>query len=312
MLCLPLHAKQCYYPVVITIADHEEPIYTEEKEKELILKHKPDPLPVEEEKELKSFRKEINVIIHVVNEYEFGAATTYITAPNQSDGNGIRFRGYVLGMFAGQKVALVQTGPGADCYEDIQSAMNELSLDVQYIFGVGVCYSLDCEKHHFGDVLVANRISSFETQKKRGSDILPRGERIDISQDLRKIFCQQTIYWDDTFEVSRNRSSKAYCGLFISMSTLLSSSEEGKKLKHAEREAIGGEMEGFKLMKMKRSNGLPMEVIVIKGVVDYGDESKDKVWQFTTAMAAFNFVKKMIVLKGADFSKSTGMCMRVI
>ena len=273
----------------------------------MVLKHEPD-LPPAEEKELESFCKEINVIIHVVNEYEFEAATTYITAPNRSDGNGIRFHGHVLGMFAKQKVAvaLVQTRPGADCYEDIQNAIKELSLDVQYIFGVGVCYSLDRGKHCFGDILVANRISSFETHKKCGSDILPRGERIDISQYLRKIFCQQTIYWNDTFKVSRNRCSKAYCGLLISAPILLSSSEEVKKFKDAEREAIGGEMEGFKLLKMKRRNGQPMEVIVIKGVVDYGDEKKDKVWQFTTAMAAFNFAEKMIQKKGANFSKSTG------
>ena len=271
----------------------------------MVLKHKPD-LPPAEEKELKSFCREINVIMHVVNEYEFEAATTYITAPNENDGNGIRFRGHVLSIFAEQKVALVQTRPGADCYEDIQNTINKLNLDVQYIFGVGVCYSLDRGKHHFGDILVANQISSFETHKKRGSDILPRGERINISQDLRNIFCQQTIYWNDTFKVSRNRSSKAYCGLLISTSILLSSSEEGKKFKDAEREAIGGEMEGFKLMKMKRSNDLPMEVIMIKGVVDYGDEKKDKVWQFTTAMAAFNFMEKMIKEKGANFSKSTG------
>ena len=294
----------------ISITDHEKTIYTKEEEKKLVLNHKPD--QPADEKKLKLFCKEINVIIHVVNEYEFGAATTYITAPNRSDGNGIRFLGHVLGMFAGQKVALVQTRPGADCYEGVQNAMNELSLDVQYIFGVGVCYSLKRGNHHFGDILVANRISSFETFKLSGSDILPRGERTDISQDLRKIFCQQTIYWNDTFKVSRDRSSKAYCGLFISTPILLSSSEEVKKFKDAEPEAIGGEMEGFKLMKMKRSNGLPMEIIVIKGVVDYGNESKGKVWEFTTAMAAFNFVKEMIKKKGADFSKSTGMCMRVI
>ena len=288
------------------ISDHEEPIYAKEQEKELVLMHKPDPPPAEE-KELKSFCKEINVIIHVVNEYEFGAATTYITAPNQSDGKGIRFRGYVLGMFAEQKIALVQTCPGADCYEDIQNAMNKLNLDVQYIFGVGVCYSLDRGKHRFGDVLVANRISSFETHKKCGSDIVPRGNRIEISQDLKKIFCQQTTCWNDTFKVSRNRSSKVYYGLLISASILLSSSEERDKFKRAEPEAIGGEMEGFQLLKMKRKNGLVMEVIVIKGVVDYGDESKDKVWQFTTAMAAFDFVEKIIIEKRANFSKSTGI-----
>ena len=291
-------------PYFISKTDHEEPIYTKEAEKMLVLKHKP--FQPADEKELKLFCKEINVIIHVVNEYEFGAATTYITAPNGSDGNGIRFCGHVLGMFAGQKVALVQTRPGADCYEDIQTAMNDLSLDIQYIFGVGVCYSLDRAKHCFGDVLVANRISSFKI-KLSGSDILPRDERIDISLDLRKIFCQQTIYWNDTFKVTRNRSSKAYCGLLISTSILLSSSEERKKFKVAEPEVIGGEMEGFILMKMKRSNGESIEFIVIKGVVDYGDEKKDKVWQFTTAMAAFHFVEKMIIEKGAKFSKSTGM-----
>ena len=64
-------------------------------------------------------------------------------------------------------------------------------------------------------------------------------------------------------------------------------------MKHAPN-AIGGEMEGWVLLELKRTlNGQHnkhIEVIVIKGVADYGDLSKGDKWQWTAAKAAMDCI----------------------
>ena len=58
--------------------------------------------------------------------------------------------------------------------------------------------------------------------------------------------------------------------------------------------AIGGEMEGWVLLELKRTlNGQHnkhIAVIVIKGVADYGDLSKGDKWQWTAAKAAMDCI----------------------
>lgn len=249
------------------------------------------------------FLKEINWIIHVVNEHEFKAATTYITAPNQTDGNGVHYHGHILGMFAGIKVALIQTDPGSQCGKDMKNAIKKLGLNAEYITSVGVCFAFDYKKHKFGDVLISNRISSFETIKYAGDKVIPRGIRSVTGDALNSIFCKRISYWNEFKVSSSNRASRAHCGLFISASILFSSQDKRDQFKEAEPEAIGGEMEGYKLLELK-NEGEVKEVITIKGVADYGDENKAKNWQFTSAMAAFNFMQHMVKEKGANFSKS--------
>ena len=60
-------------------------------------------------------------------------------------------------------------------------------------------------------------------------------------------------------------------------------------------------MEGCELLEIQES--LKKKKIIIKGVADYADGKKDKKWQFTAAMAAFNYVEKMINKEGANFPR---------
>ena len=56
--------------------------------------------------------------------------------------------------------------------------------------------------------------------------------------------------------------------------------------------AIGGEMEGWVLLELKRAlaKTKQVEVIVIKGVADYGGLSKGDKWQWPAAKAAMNCI----------------------
>ena len=245
------------------------------------------------------------MIIHVVNDNEFQAATTYITAPNSTDGsgNGTRFCGGILGMFAGIKIALIQTRPGANSGTDMREKITKLGLKCEYIIAVGVCFAFDTKTHLLSDILIANRITSTEDYKFAGSEVRLRGSRYELEGYLNEVFCREIYNWD--FKVSSsNRPSKPCCGLFLSGPILFSSEDEQEKFKRAEPEAIGGEMEGYQLLKLK-DDEIVKEIIVIKAIADYGDEDKAKNWQFTAAMAAFDFVQSMIERKGAyNFSKS--------
>ena len=295
---------------IIIFNTEEVPKYSKDDQEKLYYKNSPIPQPKSKSKEdkqkLVDFCKKICLILHVVNENEFEAATTFITDPFGTGGKGRARRfnlTHVVGMFAGHEVALVKTRPGVDCREDLQSAIKDLRLNhVQYIIAVGVGYSFEPDKHNLGDVLISKEIFPLENYKTEGNKIIPRKGMREMKGDLRHTFCEGIAYWNGKkYKVSENRTSKAYCGIFVSSPELVNSSNKRDQFKEAVPEAIGGEMEGCELLKMKGT-----EIIIVKGVGDYGDESKArcKVWQFTAAMAAFHFMKTMIEHKGADFSSS--------
>ena len=59
-------------------------------------------------------------------------------------------------------------------------------------------------------------------------------------------------------------------------------------------DCIGGEMEGWVLLELKRTlkvqHNKDLEVIVIKGVANYGDHTKEDQWQWTAAKAAMDCI----------------------
>ena len=69
--------------------------------------------------------------------------------------------------------------------------------------------------------------------------------------------------------------------------------------------AIGGEMEGWVLLELKRTlrGQHDIEVIVIKGVADYSDLSKGDKWQWTAAKAAMDCIHYCLeTTGGSEFS----------
>ena len=82
-------------------------------------------------------------------------------------------------------------------------------------------------------------------------------------------------------------------GQFCSVSLVQMIVEHQLLMKHTPN-AIGGEMEGWVLLELKRTlKGLhnkDIEVIVVKGVADYGDLSKGDQWQWTAAKAAMDCI----------------------
>ena len=244
--------------------------------------------------ELQKHCEEVEIILHTVNDNENRAALTYMKSPSEGrESNGVQnfpYVGMVVGVFAKKKVVLIQTDPGDNCEKMVKRAISYFP-SAQYILAVGVCYGFDRKKLLLGDVLVSTQISDLKNLKyKADGTIEDRGERKNVADFLSDVFCKRCTF-SPPFKVTDTRDAKVYAGTFLSYPVLMDNKSERDKFHAAAAPAIGGEMEGGVLMKLETEKPTIKGVIIIKGVVDYGDGTKDKEWQFTTAMAAFQYTE---------------------
>ena len=229
-----------------------------------------------------------------MNDNEYLAALTYMKSPSEErKSNGVQNFpnvGMVVGVFANKKVVLILTDPGESCEEMVKETISCFP-SAQYILAVGVCYGFDQKKHLLGDVLVSKRISNFKNYKaKADGTIENRGETKCVADFLSKVFCKRCTF-SPPFKVTDSRYAKVYAGTFLSRPVLMDNKSERDKFHAAAPTAIGGEMEGGVLMKLEKQEPTINGIIIIKGVVDYGDGTKNKDWQFITAMAAVRYTE---------------------
>ena len=93
---------------------------------------------------------------------------------------------------------------------------------------------------------------------------------------------------DVVFEIENKAVKVHHQGDLASEFTLFRSKKaKEKKLKYVQR-ALGGEMEAKGIYKASERVGF--EWIVIKAVVDWGTEEKDKMWQQFGAVSCARFV----------------------
>ena len=91
-----------------------------------------------------------------------------------------------------------------------------------------------------------------------------------------------------------NRSSVAHIGCIVSAPTLVGDEMLRDQLMKHTPDCTGGEMGGWVLLELKRilksQHNKDIEVIIIKGVADYGDHTKGDQWQWTAAKAAIDCI----------------------
>ena len=297
----------------------ETPTYGKTELRKIIKEKSPQKTPQKESelyRGLENFSKNVQIIIHTVNDNEYYAAVGHLS----DDGNpllglttSVVFpkTGSVVGMFGGYKAALVQTRMGGYCREGIEDALLNFP-NAKAIIAVGVAYGKSHEKCKFGDVLVSQSIEDMSNVKFQDGTIIERGEKHHVKPNLQKIFCKQTqsfVVMKD-FTCTKDREPQIIPGAIVSMPWLVDDEETKRKILENSREAIGGEMEGFILLQIQKkyANQNPprqLDVVVIKGVADYGDGTKLKEWQFTAAMAAVGYAHhKLEETGGTEFEIS--------
>ena len=246
------------------------------------------------------FARQVVLILHTCNTNEYWAALERLKPPTSEDHSGILVIypqvGSVIGWFAGYRAAVVRTGQGNECRDALTRALTTSFPNARVIIGAGIAYA-NTRERKFADVLISNQIENFVQYKIVNGEITNRGPREKIAPNVGRIFKNSASDWTDMEEFPcavDNRASVAHIGCVVSAPTLVRDENLREQLMKHTPYAIGGEMEGWVLLELKEAlkgqHGKDIEVIVIKGVADYGDLSKGDEWQWTAAKAAINCI----------------------
>ena len=307
----------------------ETPKYDKKEKLKIVDDMKALPRPAAgspQEQNLKKFSKDVQVIVHTVNDNEKFAAIAHFDPPKILGDDSIKKpidlfepNNIVLGMFGGYRAALVQTKMGDDCRVEIEEVVEHFP-NARIIIAVGVAYGR--VKYKFGDVLVSKVIDGVANMKfiANGNIIIQASDTryTPVVQTLENVFARGTSTWiaKEKFECTKQgRMSDVFPGVLSSAPLLVDDKETLESILKNSPEAVGGEMEGSvlvrvqkKLSKQKRDLG----VIVIKGVADYadGEKKEGKKWQFTAAMAAASYAKHKLIETGGHLFEE-GKCLYV-
>ena len=246
------------------------------------------------------FAKEVIIVILSCNKNEYYASLELMKAPEITKPDGqqlferaVRFPNehnmiIAAGMFAGHKAAIAFTEQGASCERDIRKVLSWFP-NTKALLGVGVAYGMSKDVTKFCDVLVASQIVDYgDRPRVEHEGFYQRGAIVPTKTTLRNIFCKDDTGWE--FSCTKtDQKAKVVVGRLASGSFLLDDAGVKKSIQEQFKDAKGGEMEGWILYTHIAEDYPNLEVIIIKGVSDYGDGSKDGRWQLTAAMAAASY-----------------------
>ena len=252
----------------------------------------------------REFCERVQYVFSTVNNNEFNAATTMITAPDIDDGSDVMTCMDVfvyIGMMGNHPVGLIRHGPGRECSKNLNAGIKKFS-NAEYLVAVGVCYGFSRKDTKLADVLISEKIIDLGPYRISGDSIDTRGDHIKMSNEIYHIFCVNPGQVKG-LEVAHGRYAKHLVGKIASGPNLVDNAYLKKMINdQVQPKAYGGEMEGGELLGLQK-DGIDMadgskkyiQVIVIKAVTDYADGTKNKEWQFIGAQAAFHYVKDKLM-----------------
>ena len=264
--------------------------------------------PSEESKKqaVKEFATNVNVVIQTCNPAEYYAALEKLKPPqieNQEFTKPVEYPHpeltIVVGTFAGVDAAVIKTEHGVKCKTDLEAVFENVCTNATLLLGLGVCYGL--KKEHdlkFADVLVGKKIEAIQTPKFGADGTMDtRGEVKVTPRSVQKMFCEDADTWDDFIvcEEPSKRIARAFIGCLASMSILINNPRVIQGLENSPDPYLGGEMEGWAQIEFTPER---VECIIIKGIADFADGTKNKVWQLTAAKAAVDYAHYKLLERG--------------
>ena len=288
---------------ICSTENHSKPKFLGSERTDLLKQINPVPFQQTDEKALQLFADQVVLILHTCNANEYWAALERLELPTKEDGSQIGDClinypqvGSVIGWFAGYRAAVVRTGQGNECRYDLTTGLTKSFQKGRVIIGAGIAYANNRERK-FADVLVSKQIENFVQYKIVNGDVTNRGPREEIALNVQRVFENSARNWTDMeyFQCADDgRTSAAHIGCIVSAPTLIRDEVLRDQLMKHTPNAIGGEMEGWVLLELKKTlkgqHNKDIEIIVIKGVADYGDLSKGDEWQWTAAKAAIDCI----------------------
>ena len=281
----------------------------------------PTPLTSLAEDKVKEVLEKVVVLLLTVNKNEALAVRNYLE-PFDENGdvyeftNRVTFHGkvnhyaiYHIGKFGACPAAVTIIPPGAEVRggaANVPMMAYESFPNIGAIIGVGVACGVK-GKVKMCDVLVSTQVVNYDQGRAQRGRFQQRGTIINASSYFRELFTQLFKWPNDSIR-QRLKDSKmpipeVKLGVILSGPYLIDDPNfQDVLIEDFAKEAIGIEMEGAYLFAATQET--TTNVIIVKGVCDFGDGNKHKKYQPTAALLAADLVhKKLSGLQVADMIK---------
>jgi nucleoside phosphorylase len=191
---------------------------------------------------------------------------------------------YYLGRFGAFNAVVMMCAMGSEGPGGSGLAVNALiqTWNPKAVVLEGIAFGIDKSKCRPGDVLVADMLLPYESQRV-GEVTIPRSPFPPSSQLLLNRF-KNTINW--TFKRPDKSKVKKHVGAILTGGKLVDNTPFKLQLLGLYPNAIGGEMEGSGFWSAASRNGTPW--ILVKAVCDWGDGKKHKQYQELAAASAIS------------------------
>ena len=200
---------------------------------------------------------------------------------------------FILGKFGPCNVAITKTGQGPNETDKVLTLVQN-AVKAEHVIAIGICYGAKesktkelSDKTNLGDIIVSKSIADTSSKREEGPEKIIKIDTYDCGLKLLTLFRH-----DESFEL-KSKPVKVHVGVMASEDTLFRSEEEKQKIFKYAPHALGGEMEANGINRVAKREG-GFEWIVVKSIVDWGNEDKNKNWQPFGAVSCAQFVLKCL------------------
>ena len=203
------------------------------------------------------------------------------------------------GYYGKKKVIVINTAPSKNTQGPVYAAIITTKLldkvkSIKYIIAIGVCFGNNSKRQKLGEVIISTMICDFVCTRKGVWETYRQGGDYKVKDDIVKDFTP-----DFGIEMPREFEFKVSKGPIITTPNLIDDLKIKDELFKKRSDALAGEMEGAGIMAAieyapKRAESL--DVIVIKGIGDWGDGNKKATegWKPIAARAAAYYVHAIL------------------
>ena len=209
------------------------------------------------------YRENINILVYVANEVEFRTTISFL---EKNNANVVSFindnKLYYIAKIGLYPVAIVKGGTIGQtqigsCDPIINSALKTFN-NIKYLITVGVCGAAS-KKVNIGDVIIANEIIDYESQKIQDDYIIDRSQSLCLSTLCNIVASKIGLMHFEAFDV--------HFGKIMSGNKLVNSRSFSEELNRLHEEAIALDMEGYTVSRIAMSNKL-IDWLFIKSASD--------------------------------------------
>ncbi|XP_019863391.1 PREDICTED: uncharacterized protein LOC109592370 [Amphimedon queenslandica] len=200
---------------------------------------------------------------------------------------------FILGKFGPCNVAIISTGQGPDETDRVLTSVQN-DVNAEFVIAIGICYGAkESETEELGDktkladIIVAKSIINTTSKRNERTETVVKTKECQCGGKLLNLFRH-----DDVFKF-KSKPVKVHIGVLASEDTLQHNEEEKQKMLKQVPQVLGGEMEANGINRVAEREG-GFQWIVIKAIVDWGNEKKDKKWQKFAAVSCARFVRQCL------------------